>query len=168
MSWIRSHLGDWIALHAHAERMPPRLTIDLTLGELPQTWARSRHPRTRTWTGLVGLVLIAPFAAASAAAVLRSLGLTAPFDWIASSSIAIIAASISLFFGIPMAIATNIWRITRVGVRRRHGELDGLLAFEFAPLHILVVVIALAIAGVFVGHLAADAYACWNGVRSAC
>ena len=62
----------------------------------------------------------------------------------------------------------NLWRITRVGWRRREGSMDGLIALEVAPLHLLVVLAALIVGGAFVAHLAADSFACLNGVRSAC
>ncbi|HEX9363362.1 MAG TPA: hypothetical protein VGA47_06235 [Candidatus Dormibacteraeota bacterium] len=67
-----------------------------------------------------------------------------------------------------MAIAMNVWRITRVGWRRHAGALEGLVALEVAPLHLLVVLVAVLVGGLFVAHLAADSYACLNGVKSAC
>lgn len=165
---LRQHLGDWLTVHAHAERTPPRLTVTFALGELPRSWARSKSMQARTWTAVLGLVLLLPFVAVVAAGLLNRLGMESPMQWIGSSSIAIIAASVSLFVGIPVAFVINLWRIVRVGLRRENGELEGLLALEFAPLHLAVVVAALAIGALFVGHLAADSYACWNGVRSAC
>ena len=102
------------------------------------------------------------------AILLRALGFGAPYAWLTSSSIAILAATISLFIGIPVAIAVNLWRIARLGFQRRAGALEGLVALEFAPLHLVVVVTAVLIAALFVGHLAADSYACLNGVRAAC
>jgi hypothetical protein len=167
MSSVRRHLGQWISVRAHAERTPPRLTITFTLGELPDGWARSRG-HARTWAGLFGLVCIAPFLLLLAATLLRGVGVGQPYGWISSSEIAILAATLSLFIGIPVAIAVNLWRIGRIGMRRRDGALEGLVALELAPLHLFVVATALAVGGLFVGHLAADSYACLNGVRSAC
>ncbi len=165
---LRHHFGDWFTVHAHAERTPPRVTITFALGELPRSWAHSKSTEARTWTAVLGLVLLLPFIALVAATLLHRLGLESPMRWIGSSSLAIIAASVSLFVGIPVAFVINLWRIIRIGLRREHGELEGLLALEFAPLHLVVVLMAFAIAVLFVGHLAADSYACWNGVRSAC
>lgn len=165
---VSQHFGEWITMHAHAGRTPPRLTVKFALGALPHTWEDSRGDRAHTWTALVGMVLVLPFAALVVANGLHALGIDTPMRWIGSSSAAIIAASLSLFVGIPVAFVINLWRIVRVGVRRRQGELEGLLALEFAPLHLVVVVVALGIGALFVGHLAADAYACLNGVRSAC
>jgi hypothetical protein len=167
VGWLKRHLGDWISVHAHADRVPPRLTVVITLGELPEGWQRPRG-HARTWIGLLGVVCIAPFIALSAAAILRSAGFTAPYDWISGSPASILAATISLFIGIPVAIVINLWRITCVGLRRGSGALDGLVALEFAPLHLIVVLAALLVGGLFAGHLAADSYACLNGVRSAC
>lgn len=167
MRWLRAHLGEWISLHARAERLPPRLTVAVTIGELPEGWPRPRG-RATTWVGLVGLVCIAPFIVLLAATLLRAVGLAAPYQWLAGSSTAIVAATISLFVGIPVAVVMNLWRIARVGVHRRTGALDGLIALEVAPLHLIVVLTAVAIGALFVGHLAADSYACLNGVRSAC
>jgi hypothetical protein len=116
----------------------------------------------------VGLVLIAPFIALLTASVLHNSGISAPYAWLSASSLAIVAGSISLFIGIPVAIAMNLWRITHLGWRRRPGSVNGLVALEVAPLHLIVVVAALIVGGAFVAHLAADSYACLNGVRSAC
>ncbi len=161
------HLGEWISFHARAERVPPRLTVSITLGELPDGWSRTGG-QARTWSGLVGLVLIAPFVLLLTATVLHNIGLNAPYSWLSGSTIAILAGTVSLFIGIPVAIAMNAWRITRLGLRRQAGALDGLIALEVAPLHLAVVVIGLLVGGLFVAHLAADSYACMNGVRSAC
>ena len=167
MSWVKQHIGEWISISAHLERRPPRFTLTITLGELPDGWARTQRPE-RTWAAIIGLLLLAPFIALLAAGLLRALGLTAPYELLASSPTAIIAAAISLFIGIPVAIAMNLWRITRVGLRRDARSLEGLLALEFAPLHLVVVLAALLIGGAFVAHLAIDSYACLTGVRSAC
>lgn len=161
------HLGEWISIHARAERVPLRLTVSITLGELPEGWSRAGG-HARTWSGLVGLVLIAPFVLLLTASVLHNLGFSAPYSWFSASTVAILAGTISLFIGIPVAIAMNLWRITRLGLRRHGRELDGLIALEVAPLHLAVVVVGLVVGGLFVAHLAADSYACMNGVRSAC
>ncbi len=161
------HLGEWISIHARAKRVPPRFTVSVTLGDLPEGWQRGgKH--ARTWSGLVGLVLLAPFVIMLTASVLHNLGLSAPYAWFSSSTVAILAGTISLFIGIPVAIAMNLWRITRLGWRRHAGSLDGLIALEVAPLHLTVVVLGLLVGGLFVAHLAADSYACISGVRSAC
>lgn len=167
MSWWRRHLGEWISVRAYAESRPPRLSLTFTLGELPDGWSAPRA-RARTWVGLLGLVCISPFVLLLGATLLRAIGVGAPYAWLAGSSVAILAATISLFIGIPVAIAANVWRVARLGLQRRAGALEGLLAFELAPLHLIVLVTALAIGALFVGHLAVDSYACLNGVRSAC
>jgi hypothetical protein len=161
------HLGEWISVEARAERTPPRFTLSVALGELPEGWPRvARH--ARSWSGIVGLLLIAPFVALLSASALQNAGVNAPYGWLSSSSAAIIAGSISLFIGIPVAIAMNLWRITHLGWRRRPGSVNGLIALEVAPLHLIVVLAALIVGGAFVAHLAADSYACLNGIRSAC
>lgn len=159
----------WISARAYAERKPLRLGLDLKFGELPDGWTKSRRSRAiLTLTGLFGLILVAPFALLFAAAALRFIGLGQPFDWIASSPIAITAATVSLVIGLPVAFVVNVWPITRLGLRHETGEFEGLLALEFAPLHMFVVLVALIAGGLFVGHLAADANACMHGVHSAC
>lgn len=160
-------VGDWISVRAHAGRNPARFTLSFTFGALPDGWSSSRS-HARTWAGLLGLLCIAPFAVLLAATVLRAAGIGGPYAWISSSEVAIVAATISLFVGIPVAIAVNVWRIGRIGLKKNDGALEGLVALEFAPLHLFVVATALAIGGLFVGHLAADSYACLNGVHSAC
>ncbi|TMG42816.1 MAG: hypothetical protein E6H85_11895 [Chloroflexi bacterium] len=161
------HVGEWISVRAHVERVPPRLTLTFTFGDLPDGWSRSER-RASTWAGLAGLLLLLPFIALIGAGLLRGIGASGPYDWLTSSPAAILAATISLFIGIPVAIAMNLWRITRVGLHRDAGSLDGLLALEFAPLQLIVVVAALVIGGAFVAHLAADSYACLKGVQTAC
>ena len=160
-------MSSWISLAANGRRKPLRLTVTLTVGELPEGWPASAH-RARLWSGIVGLVLIAPFVVLLAASVLHNAGIDAPYSWFAGSSVAILAGTISLFIGIPVAIAMNLWRIARVGWRSRTGTVDGLLALEIAPLHLFVLAVALLVGGAFVAHLAADSYACLNGVKSAC
>lgn len=160
-------LGAWMSVRAQAESTPPRLTVTFAFGELPEGWARpERH--ARLWAGLFGLVCIAPFVALLATTLLRGLGVNEPYDWLSASPFAILAATISLFIGIPVAIAVNLWRIGRIGLKRSDGRLEGLVALEFAPLHLFVLATALIVGGLFVGHLAADSYACLNGVKSAC
>lgn len=159
----------WISARAHAERTPLRLTVTFTVGALPEGWAKPKRRRAiRIWVGVLGLVLIAPFAVALAVAALRSVGAGMVYGWVASNPVAIIAATVSLFIGLPIAFVLNAWPITRLGVRRQTGRFEGLLALEFAPLHLVVVVMALLLGGIFVGHLGADAYACMSGVHSAC
>jgi len=159
-------VGEWISVRAHAERRPARLTLAFTFGELPEGWTRSGG--AGTLIGLFGLVCIAPFLALLAATVLEGIGIRQPYAWISTSEVAILAATISLFVGLPIALVINLLRIGRLGLKRRDGGLEGLVALEFAPLHLIVVLTALAVGGLFVGHLAADSYACLNGVRSAC
>lgn len=169
MSITNSSTGSWISIRAEAARRPLRLTIAITFGGLPDGWSKSaRAARAKTWIGIVGLVLVAPFSLAMAAALLRSAGFASVYDWLASSNVAILAVTVSLFVGIPIALITSAWRITRLGMRREAGQLEGLMAVELAPLHLLVVAAALVCGGLFVGHLAADAVGCLNGVRSAC
>ena len=167
MSWLRRNLGNWISISARAERVPARLTVSITLGELPDGWFRRAH-HARTWSGIAGLVLFAPFIALAVAGALKSVGFGDPYAWIASEPAAIIAATVSLFIGIPVAVAMNLWRITRAGIKTAPDSLEGLVALEFAPLHLLVVAAALVAGGAFVAHLAADGYACFSGVHSAC
>ena len=167
MKSSRRHLGAWLSMRAQAERTPPRLTFTFAFGDLPEGWARpSGH--APTWAGLLGLVCIAPFVAVLAATVLNGIGVAEPYGWLSASPVAILAATVSLFIGIPVAIAVNLWRISRFGLRRRDGGLEGLVALEFAPLHLIVVLIAVLVGGLFLGHLAADSFACLHGVQSAC
>jgi hypothetical protein len=170
MSWLRRHLGEWISVNAHAQRAPLRVTVSVAFGELPQGWATAgRSKPARPWLGIAGLVLIAPFVVLIGAAVARQFtGLVGPYELIATSPVAITVATVSLFLGLPVAFALNVWPVTRLGLRRYTGRLEGLLALEIAPLQLAVVVIAVILAALFIGHLAADSYACLNGVRSAC
>lgn len=169
MTSHKGHVGDWISVRARAERDPLSLTVNITLGELPAGWDRSKpSAATKYGVGIAGLVLGAPFVALIVAALLHAIGLDAPYSWVSTSPVAILAASVSLFVGLPVAFAINIWPITRLGISRRAGELEGVLALEVAPLQLAVLFVALFIGGLFAAHLVADSYACLNGVRPAC
>ncbi|HSP10853.1 MAG TPA: hypothetical protein VLU92_14835 [Candidatus Dormibacteraeota bacterium] len=163
------HVADWISIRAHAARDPLKLTVSITLGPLPGASARTEQPRApRYAAGIVGVVLVVPFVALVGAELLRAMGLDAPSRWISSTPAAIVAASVSLLIGLPVAFMINLWPITRFGLRRGVGELEGVVALEVAPLQLGVVLVALIIGGLFAAHLAADSYACLKGVRSAC
>lgn len=169
MASLRNHVGDWLSLRARAERDPLSLTVSITLGALPAGWARSRHSRGAGYAaGIIGAFLVAPFVALVVAALLRATGLDAPYSWISSTPVAILAASLSLFIGLPVAFVINLWPITRLGFNLRVGELEGVVALEVAPLQLAVVLVTLIVGGLFAAHLAADSYACLNGIRSAC
>src|SRR5579872_6307932 len=134
----------WISARAHVERSPARVSLIFAFGELPEGWAKPERPRAaRVWIGVLGLLLIAPFTLLFAGAALRLVGVGAAYDWFAASPVAIVAASVSLFIGLPIAFVLNAWPITRVGMRRRAGQLEGLLALEFVPLQLAVVLVSL-------------------------
>ncbi|HEX9363363.1 MAG TPA: hypothetical protein VGA47_06240 [Candidatus Dormibacteraeota bacterium] len=86
------HVGEWISVRAQAERTPPRFTLTVTLGELPEGWSRTGN-RARTWSGIVGLLLIAPFVALLVASALHNLGVGTPYSWLAGSSVTIVAGT---------------------------------------------------------------------------
>src|SRR5437667_572175 len=129
------HERGWVSVAAHLERAPVRFTLTFAFGDMPESWNESRRGAS-TWAGIVGVVLLTPFIILVAAGLLKSVGIGQPYEWLATSPAAIIAATISLFIGIPVAITMNLWRIARVGLRREAGALDGSLAPEFAPPHL--------------------------------
>ncbi|MGZ4172152.1 MAG: hypothetical protein ACXVRN_12375 [Solirubrobacteraceae bacterium] len=160
---------DWISIRAWAARDPLSLSVSITLGALPGRWTRARpSDAARFAAGILGIILVVPFVALVLAGLLRAAGLGAPYTWISSTPVAILAASVSLFIGLPVAFVINLWPITRIGLHRGAGELEGVVALEVAPLQLSVVLVALIVGGLFAGHLAADSYACLRGVRSAC
>lgn len=170
MSTLQRPVGEWISIHAHGERKPLRLTVSIALGELPYGWAKTPGlGLAHLWRGVAGLVLIAPFILLIAATLLaQGIGIQGPYQLFATSPVAILAATISLFIGLPVAFVLNVWPITRLGLRRQGGWFEGLLALEVAPLQLAVVLLSLVVGMFFVGHLAADSYACVTGVHSAC
>lgn len=170
MSPLQRHFGEWISIHAHGEREPLRLTVSIALGELPYGWTKTRSQASaHPWRGIAGLVLIAPFVLLLAATVISQLtGFSGPYELFATSPVAILAATLSLFIGLPVAFVLNLWPITRFGLRRQGGWFEGLLALEVAPLQLVVVFVSLLVGTIFVGHLAIDSYACVRGVHSAC
>lgn len=161
--------ADWISIRAHAGRDPLSLSLSLTLGAPPGRWSRPRPSAVaRHAAGILGVVLVVPFVALVLAGLLRAAGLEAPYAWISNTPVAILAASVSLFIGLPVAFVINLWPITRLGLHRAAGELEGVVALEVAPLQLSVVLVALVVGALFVAHLGADSYACLKGVRSAC
>jgi len=102
-------LGEWFSIYGYAERVPPRVSFTITFGDLPEGWTKSQKPRVaRTWIGVLGLVLIAPFILLIAAYLLRALGMHTPYDLIAASPPAILAATMSFFIGFPIAFVLNV------------------------------------------------------------
>ena len=170
MSTLQQPFGEWISIHAHGERKPLRLTVSIAVGELPYGWAKTPgRGSAHLWRGTAGLVLIAPFILLIAATLVAQVtGIKGPYQLFATSPVAILAATISLFIGLPVAFVVNFWSITRLGLRRQGGWFEGLLALEVAPLQLAVVLLSLVFGIFFVGHLAADSYACVRGVHSAC
>src|SRR5207245_10460316 len=127
--------GDWISIAAHLERAPLRFAFTIAFGELPEGWDESSR-RASTWAAIVGLLLLTPFIVLAATGLLRSVGIGQPYEWLAGSPAAIIAATISLFIGIPVAITMNLSRIAGIGLRREARALDGLLEVELGPPHL--------------------------------
>src|SRR2546429_6906644 len=128
------HEREWISVAAHLERAPVRFTLTFAFGDMPEGWNESRRGAS-TWAGIVGVVLLTPFITLLAAGLLKSVGIGQPYEWLATSPAAIIAATISLFIGIPVAIVMNLWRDARGGVRREAGALDRLPALAIATPH---------------------------------
>src|SRR3989442_3441321 len=124
--------GDWISIAAHLERAPLRFAFTIAFGELPEGWDESSR-RASTWAGIVGLLLLTPFIVLAATGLLRSVGIGQPYEWLAGVPGPVIAATISLFIGIPVAITMNLWRIARVGVKREAGGRHGFLAPAVSP-----------------------------------
>src|SRR2546422_11532623 len=102
-SRVERHDGEWISIAAHIERAPFRFTLTFAFGDLPEGWHESRRLAS-TWSGIVGLVLLAPFIALAAAALLRLVGISHPHDMLAGSPAAIVAATLRLFLFLPGVI----------------------------------------------------------------
>jgi hypothetical protein len=160
-------VAGWISIYGYAERVPPRVSFTITFGDLPEGWTK-RPKAARVWIGLLGVLLIAPFVLLLTAYLLRAVGVPGPYDLIAASPPAILVSTLSLFVGFPVAFVLNVVPITRLDLRRHAGSREFLVAVEAAALQLAVVLAVLIIGGLFVGHLAADSYACWKGIRSAC
>src|SRR5256885_10098186 len=107
-SRVERHDGEWISIAAHIERAPFRFTLTFAFGDLPEGWHESRR-RASTWSGIVGLVLLAPFIALAAAALLRTVGIAQPYEWLARSPATIHAAALDLFLGVPAPNPAEPW-----------------------------------------------------------
>lgn len=73
------------------------------------------------------------------------------------------------FIGPVVALALNLWwsghaQLTRSGER----TIAGRLSFSLDPVSVSLILLAGFLVAAFYGHLLADAWACSNGIRSAC
>src|SRR2546430_14985993 len=111
------HEGEWLSVAAHLERAPVRFTLTFAFGEMPEGWNQSRRGAS-TWAGIVGVVLLTPFITLLAAGRLKSVGIGQPYEWLAPSPASILAASLCLLIGIPVAVRMNPPRVARGRVKR--------------------------------------------------
>jgi hypothetical protein len=118
---------------------------------------------------VAGALLVAPALVTLLAGVLRAqFGLPSLFDAISQNpSLSLIVAA-SLFFGAPVAVILSVLPIIHWKLSRAEGKIATSLVLRPTLAHLVVGGIALLVVAVFFGHLAADEFACWRGVTSAC
>ncbi len=118
----------------------------------------------------VSVLLVAPLAIALVAgASHEATGLTLLPAGLPNTVVSSLALALSAFLGPPLAVLMNLVAMSHVSLSRsRHERISGEIAMTFGVLQGIVVVLAVLLAVAFYGHLLADAFACANGVRSAC
>ena len=92
----------------------------------------------------------------------------APLQSLLRTTAGTAVAALSAFAGPLLVLVLNLARMARLRVDRGGGGVSAELVVSFTPLQASLVAIAALLAAVFYGHLAADAVACSNGLRSAC
>ena len=118
---------------------------------------------------VVGALLVLPAFLALAAGFLRAqLGVPGVFDAVSRTPALSLVVLLSLFAGAPLAVLINLLPIVKLGLKRDDDEIAATLALTPNLVELGLLVIALAVAGVFFGHLVADQVACWRGIASAC
>jgi ACR3 family arsenite efflux pump ArsB len=111
------------------------------------------------------LLLCAPLLWTLGQSILRAAGVLAP----AGAGIDPFIVRAWAFIGPVIALALNLWwsahvRMTRSGGRAVSRE----LSFTLGPASVALILLTAFLVAAFYGHLIADAWACSNGVRSAC
>ncbi len=113
----------------------------------------------------VTLVLCAPLLLALGAGVLESVHILAPAT---SGGIAPVIRAWALV-GPAVALGLNVWWSAHL---RSRGTSDGSawheLSLALDPVTVALILVSGFLVAAFYGHLLADAWACSNGVRSAC
>ena len=139
-----------------------RAEAHLTLDRSPDA---RQHPQR--WLLPVTALLTLPFALALALAAVSSLTHTfrthGVLYWLTSGH-----AGLLLACGPPLALLILVAARVRLHGSRAGGRWIGRVEARLERWEIVTALLAVAVAGVFFGHLAADAWACANGVRSAC
>lgn len=129
--------------------------------------SREDRPRSQNWLLPVTALLTWPFALAMTLAAVSSLMQTTRAQgalfWFAGRP-----AGLLLALGPPLALLILVLARVRVHIARAGGRWTGSVEAHLERWEVVTALLALAVAGVFFGHLAADAWACANGVRSAC
>ncbi len=151
-------------------------TLELELSPRPLALAGHFHlaadtaERPARWTLLLliaGIVLVLPGALVLAGSILEQFLRIAWLYDIAMAMPAIIPA-LSLFVGAPLALLLNILPIVPLALVRQDGKISAGLTVTPNLVQLLLIVVALGVAGVFFGHLVADGLACFRGIKSAC
>ncbi len=129
----------------------------------------ARPTGRRTVTLVASAALVLPAFVALAAGFLRAqLGYPALFDLVSSTPSLSLLVVLSIFIGAPAAVLLILLPIVEFGLTRRSDGFSAKLALRPDPVQLVILLTAIAVVGVFFGHLIADQFACWRGVKSAC
>jgi hypothetical protein len=128
-----------------------------------------QQKRLRSVAMIIGALLVLPGALALLFGMLKyPFGLAYLYDAAFSSSFFVTLATASLFLGTPLALLLNILAILRLSLIRQPDGISTSVTLEPTLWHLLVLGVAFLVAAAFFGHLVADGFACFRGVKSAC
>jgi hypothetical protein len=118
---------------------------------------------------VVPIALLAPLGLAMAAGVAQQAGLAGPQHLLSAVDAGPGAALVGAAVWLGPALAVAVSALALFHVRfSRDDALAADLTIRLGAIRILVFASAVLLAGAFYGHLAADAFACANGLASAC
>jgi hypothetical protein len=129
--------------------------------------SRSAPPPSTRRLGLLALALVVPVALILASAAMAGIGMHA-FDLGQYPRVVRQGGVVVLITGPVVALALLALGGLRGSVDHADGRWHGHLSLQLASWGMVAAVLGCLVLAVFVGHLAADGYACANGVRSAC
>jgi hypothetical protein len=118
---------------------------------------------------IIGALLVLPGALALLFGMLKyPFGFAYLYDTAFASSVFVNLATASLFLGTPLALLLNILAVLHLSLTRQSDGIATSVTLEPTLVHLVVLGVAFLVASAFFGHLVADGFACFRGVRSAC
>ncbi len=163
---LHGSLVGHLELEAHLR--PLSCAGQFRMGTLSANDAK-HHTRRENTLLMIGVLLVLPGLLALLFGWLKyNLGLPTMYDTAFSSAIFVTLATASLFLGTPLALVLNLFPILRLSFTRQPDGVTTAVTVEPTLWQVLILGVAFLIAAAFFGHLVADAFACFRGLKSAC